>query len=92
MQDQRAEVKMYSDYKSPYAYLAFDPGFTGGIFVGAADLTADGKADIIVGAGPGGAAHVRVFDGTGAPLAGPLGGFFAYPVGFTGGAFVAGGP
>jgi 2-hydroxychromene-2-carboxylate isomerase len=25
MQDQRAEVKMYSDYKSPYAYLAFDP-------------------------------------------------------------------
>jgi 2-hydroxychromene-2-carboxylate isomerase len=26
MQDQRAEVKMYSDYKSPYAYLAFDPG------------------------------------------------------------------
>ena len=27
MQDQRADVKMYSDYKSPYAYLAFDPGF-----------------------------------------------------------------
>jgi 2-hydroxychromene-2-carboxylate isomerase len=27
MQDERAEVKMYSDYKSPYAYLAFDPGF-----------------------------------------------------------------
>jgi 2-hydroxychromene-2-carboxylate isomerase len=25
-QDQRPEVKMYSDYKSPYAYLAFDPG------------------------------------------------------------------
>jgi 2-hydroxychromene-2-carboxylate isomerase len=27
MSDQLAEVKMYSDYKSPYAYLAFDPGF-----------------------------------------------------------------
>jgi len=27
MPDQRLEVKMYSDYKSPYAYLAFDPGF-----------------------------------------------------------------
>jgi 2-hydroxychromene-2-carboxylate isomerase len=29
MQDQageRCEVKMYSDFKSPYAYLAFDPG------------------------------------------------------------------
>jgi hypothetical protein len=21
------EIKLYSDYKSPYAYLAFDPGF-----------------------------------------------------------------
>ncbi len=27
MQDQKAQVKMYSDYKSPYAYLAFDPAF-----------------------------------------------------------------
>src|SRR5262245_24950245 len=27
MQEARAGVKMYSDYKSPYAYLAFDPGF-----------------------------------------------------------------
>ena len=24
---ERKEVKMYSDYKSPYAYLAFDPAF-----------------------------------------------------------------
>jgi 2-hydroxychromene-2-carboxylate isomerase len=23
----REEVKMYSDYKSPYAWLAFDPAF-----------------------------------------------------------------
>ena len=27
MTEQHAEVKMYSDYKSPYAYLGFDPGF-----------------------------------------------------------------
>jgi len=26
MPEQRQDVKMYSDYKSPYAYLAFDPG------------------------------------------------------------------
>ena len=26
MPDQKQDVKMYSDYKSPYAYLAFDPG------------------------------------------------------------------
>jgi 2-hydroxychromene-2-carboxylate isomerase len=24
---ERQEIKMYSDYKSPFAYLAFDPGF-----------------------------------------------------------------
>ena len=24
---ERIEVKMYSDYKSPFAYLAFDPAF-----------------------------------------------------------------
>jgi 2-hydroxychromene-2-carboxylate isomerase len=27
MPTERKEVKMYSDYKSPYAFLAFDPGF-----------------------------------------------------------------
>jgi 2-hydroxychromene-2-carboxylate isomerase len=26
MPDQKQDVRMYSDYKSPYAYLAFDPG------------------------------------------------------------------
>src|SRR5215210_4203870 len=25
--DALREIKMYSDYKSPYAWLAFDPGF-----------------------------------------------------------------
>lgn len=27
MSTERIEIKMYSDYKSPYAWLAFDPGF-----------------------------------------------------------------
>jgi 2-hydroxychromene-2-carboxylate isomerase len=27
MQNDRTEVKMYSDFKSPYAFLAFDPAF-----------------------------------------------------------------
>lgn len=27
MADDLAEIKLYSDYKSPYAYLAFDPAF-----------------------------------------------------------------
>jgi 2-hydroxychromene-2-carboxylate isomerase len=25
---EKAELKMYSDFKSPYAFLAFDPGMT----------------------------------------------------------------
>ncbi len=59
----------------------------------AGDLNGDGKADIVTGTGPGGGPHVRVFDGaTGAPIAGPIGSFFAYSPASTGGVFVAGSP
>ncbi len=76
-----------------YSFFAYDPGFTGGVFVAAADVNNDGHADIITSPGPGGGPHVRVFDGaTGDPLAGPLGNFIAYALGFTGGVFVAGMP
>jgi hypothetical protein len=74
-----------------HSFFAYPPGFTGGVFVGAVDLTADGKADIVTAAGAGGGPHVRAFDGvTGAALPGPVGSFFAYPPGFTGGVFVTG--
>lgn len=74
-----------------HSFFAYAPSFTGGVFVGAADLNGDDRADIITGAGGGGGPHVEVFDGaTGAPLAGPLGSFFAYPGGFLGGVSVAG--
>ncbi|MGH7266811.1 MAG: beta strand repeat-containing protein, partial [Candidatus Rokuibacteriota bacterium] len=69
-------------------FLAYDPAFTGGVSVAAGDLTGDGRADIITGAGPGSGPRVKVFDGaTGAEL----GGFFAYDPFFTGGVFVAAG-
>src|SRR5262249_33065977 len=75
------------------SFLVYDPGFTSGIYVAAGDLTGDGRADIITGAGAGGGPHVRAFDAiAGTPLPGPMGdGFFAYPLGYTGGVFVAGG-
>lgn len=68
---------------STNAFPAFDLKFKGGIFVAADDLNGDGKADIIVGAGPGGIGpHVRVFDGA---TGNQTSDFLAYAAGFKGG-------
>ena len=65
---------------------AYDPAFTGGVYVAAGDVTGDGVADIVTGAGAGGGPHVKVFDGiTGAETAS----FFAYDAAFRGGVRVA---
>jgi hypothetical protein len=73
------------------SFFAFDPGFTGGVFVATADVNCDGKADILVAPGPGGGPHVQIIDAaTGAPLPHPLGSFLAFSPGFTGGVNVAG--
>jgi len=67
-------------------FLAFDLGFAGGVHVATGDVNGDGAADIIAAAGPGGAPHVRVFDGrTGAEIRS----FLAYDAGFRGGVSVA---
>src|SRR5262245_65375855 len=70
------------------SFYAFDPAFAGGVYVALGDVTGDGVPDLIVGAGPGGGPHVRVFDGvTGAEIRS----FFAYDAAFTGGVRVAAG-
>jgi fibronectin-binding autotransporter adhesin len=70
------------------SFFAYDAGFQGGVFVAAADVNGDGKADIITGAGAGGGPHVIAFDSvTGDKLAS----FFAYDSAFRGGVNVAGG-
>jgi hypothetical protein len=74
-------------------FFAYGAAFTGGARVAAGDVTGDGKADIVTGAGPGGGPHVQVFDG-GQLLLGNLmvvHSFLSYPPGFTGGVFVAAG-
>ncbi len=44
-------------------FLAYDPAFRGGANVAVADVTGDGRGDIITGPGVGGGPHVKVFDG-----------------------------
>ena len=71
-----------------FRFFAFDPAFTGGVSVAVGDVNRDGVPDVIVGAGPGGGPHVRVFSGRDGT---PLLNFFAYDPAFTGGVNVAAG-
>lgn len=68
------------------AFTAYTPTNKGGIHVSAADVTGDGRADIITGPLKGGGPHVRVFNGADNGLHDQ---FFAYGQGFRGGIDVA---
>jgi hypothetical protein len=79
-------------------FYAFDPSFTGGVQVAAGDVSGDGVSDVVVGAGPGGGAHVKVIDGTRMNEVQPTGviaesaqwaNFIAFDLGFHGGVYVA---
>lgn len=64
------------------------PGFTGTIRVASADVSGDGVADVIAGAGAGGGPVVAVYDGKSGGL---LANFFAFEPEFAGGVLVAAG-
>jgi len=68
------------------SFFAFDPAFTGGVFVAVRDTNGDGILDIIAGAGPGGGPEVRIFNGANLNV---LRSFFAYAEDFRGGVSVA---
>lgn len=70
------------------SFFAFGPSFQGGVFVAAGDVTGDGRADVVAGAGPGAGPHVKVFNAAGGS---ELASFFAFDAGFTGGVRVAAG-
>ena len=71
-------------------FFAYDPAFPGGVTVACGDITGDGIAEIITGAGPGGGPHVRVWQYTPAgQTVTELTGFWAYSPYFAGGVRVA---
>lgn len=52
-----------SNFAISTSFFAYDPNYRGGVNVVVGDLDGDGVAEIVTGTGPGGGAHVRVFDG-----------------------------
>src|SRR5207248_10727855 len=53
----RTPVKLFPDF------YAFEPGLRNGVFVAAGDVDGDGRADVVVGGGPGGGPRVTVLSG-----------------------------
>jgi SpoIID/LytB domain protein len=81
-------VRVWNADGSAYSggFMAYDPSFTGGVYVGCGDVDPAHPGDeIITGAGPGGGPHVKIFDRDG----NVLGQFMAYDPKFTGGVRVA---
>lgn len=60
-------------------FFAFNSNFRGGVSLAKADVDNDGLDEIIAGAGPGGAPHVRVFKANGRIV----GSFYAYEESFS---------
>ncbi|QGJ68593.1 Hypothetical protein PBC10988_2540 [Planctomycetales bacterium 10988] len=76
------------DGSSLHDFYAYDPNFTGGVRVGAADFNHDGHADILTIPGETGGPHTLVFDGNTRDL---LLNIYATSSNFLGGSYIAGG-
>ena len=70
------------------SFFAYDVGFRGGVSVATLDFNGDGILDLVTGAGPGGAPHVKVFDGATGNI---ISQWYAYSLDFLGGVYVAAG-
>ena len=82
------EVRVFdgATLKLVNSFLAYESEFTGGVYVAAGDVTGDGRADIVTGAGLKGGPRVNVFDGQ---TYDSVESFYAYESEFRGGVTVA---
>ncbi|HVE95241.1 MAG TPA: peptidoglycan recognition protein [Acidimicrobiales bacterium] len=67
------------------SFMAYTPGFRGGVFVASGNVDGVPGDEIITGPGPGGGPHVRIWNAGGVEI----GGFMAYTSAFGGGVRVA---
>ena len=70
-----------------HEFMAYDPAFTGGVFVAGLGVPGAGADQIVVGPGAGGGPNVKIFNPSGGN---PVASFNAYDAKFFGGVFVAG--
>src|SRR5262249_31227593 len=81
-------VKVFRADGSEFAsFMAYGADFHGGVYVAGMDLGADGRGEVVTGAGAGAGPHVKVFGGAG--LA-EVASFMAFAPSFAGGVRVAG--
>lgn len=82
------EVRVYDRTGTPMgsSFMAYAPGFLGGVSVAVGDVYGTGRPVIVTGAGPGGGPHVRVFSRFGKLIDK---GWYAYDRNFRGGVNVA---
>lgn len=76
-----------TDYTLIAGFFAYEPTFSGGVFVSLGDVNGDGVLEIIAGSGSGGGPLVRIFNQFGTDQ----GSFFAYDENFRGGVRAAAG-
>jgi len=81
-----SEIKIFDSFgKERKKIMAYGENFKGGVNLSISDLNKDGIDEIICGAGPGGAPHVRTFNVKGELLSS----FYAFDENFSGGVSVS---
>jgi hypothetical protein len=80
------QVKIFDNrFKLRGQFFVYSENFKGGVDIFLADVDYDGKKEIITGAGPSGAPHVRAFKDNGTLISS----FYAFPESFNGGVSVS---